>query len=68
MVRVVSDDATRNLPAIEDAVDPEGKLRPLKIAEAFVRAPRAATAFVRDVRRSLATLTETARALSGIAV
>jgi hypothetical protein len=66
MVRVVSDDASRDLPPIDDAIDAEGRLRPLKIAAAFVRAPRAATAFVRDVRGALATLTETARALSAL--
>jgi hypothetical protein len=65
MVRVVSDDASRDLPPIDDAIDAEGRLRPLKIAAAFVRAPRAASAFVRNVRGALATLTETARALSG---
>jgi|GEM_PF-1508085 len=63
MVRVVSDDASRDLPPIGDAVDALGRVRPLKIALAFARAPRAAFAFVRDVRSALATLTETTQAI-----
>ena len=46
MVRVVSDDASRDLPAIEDAIDAEGRLRPLQIA----RRVRARTARRADVR------------------
>jgi hypothetical protein len=57
MVRVVSDDASRDLPAIGDAIDAEGRIRPLRIAVAFARAPRTAFAFVQGVRRALATLT-----------
>jgi nucleoside phosphorylase len=64
MVRVVSDDASRDLPPIEDAIDAEGRLRPLRIASAFVRSPRAALAFVRDVRGALAKLAETAGAIT----
>jgi hypothetical protein len=66
IVRVVSDDASRDLPPIEGAIDTEGRLRPLRIALAFARAPRAAFAFVPGVRRALATLTETARAIDGL--
>jgi adenosylhomocysteine nucleosidase len=65
MVRVVSDDASRDLPPIGGAIDAQGRVRPLAIALAFARAPRAAVAFVRDVRRALTTLTETARAMEG---
>ncbi|HWT04581.1 MAG TPA: hypothetical protein VN224_02390 [Xanthomonadales bacterium] len=65
MVRVVSDDASRDLPPIGGTIDAEGRVRPLTIALAFARAPRAAFAFVRDVRRALATLTETVRAVEG---
>ena len=64
MVRVVSDDASRNLPPIDDAIDEGGHLRPLLVAGAFARAPIAAYAFVRDVRLALAKLTEIARAIS----
>jgi nucleoside phosphorylase len=63
MVRVVSDDVSRDLPPIEDAFDAEGRLQPLRIAIAFARAPRAAFAFVRDVRRALRVLRATARAI-----
>ncbi|HEY0380897.1 MAG TPA: hypothetical protein VGC72_01730 [Candidatus Elarobacter sp.] len=66
IVRVVSDDASRDLPPIEGAIDAEGRLRPLRIALAFARAPRAAFVFVPGVRRALATLTETARAIDGL--
>jgi nucleoside phosphorylase len=64
MVRVVSDDASRDLPPIGGAIDSEGRVRPAAIALAFARAPRAAFAFVRNVRRALATLTETARVVA----
>ncbi|MDQ6941731.1 MAG: hypothetical protein M3169_04350 [Candidatus Eremiobacteraeota bacterium] len=63
MVRVVSDDASRDLPAIGDAIDAQGRLRPGRLAIAFAGAPRAAFAFVRGVRRALATLTETTQAI-----
>jgi nucleoside phosphorylase len=66
MVRVVSDDASRDLPPIEDAIDAHGRLQPLRIALTFARAPRAAFPFIRDVRRALATLTVTARTVGGI--
>jgi hypothetical protein len=66
MVRVASDDASRDLPPIEDAIDASGRIRPLPIALAFARAPRAALAFVRDVRGALATLTQTARAVGNL--
>jgi nucleoside phosphorylase len=64
MVRVVSDDASRNLPPIENAIGPDGRLRPLYLALAFARAPRAAVRFVRDVRTALATLADTARTIA----
>ena len=67
MIRVASDDAARDLPPIENAVDAAGRIRALQIALAFARAPRAAFAFVRDVRRALATLSDTARTIGGIA-
>jgi nucleoside phosphorylase len=68
MVRVVSDDASRDLPPIGDAIDACGRIQPLPVALAFARAPLAALAFVRDVRAALGVLTETARAISLAAV
>ncbi len=65
MVRVVSDDASRDLPPIGNTIDSNGRVQPLKIALAFARAPRAAIAFVRNVRRALAALTGTAQAVGG---
>lgn len=66
MVRVVSDDASRDLPPIADAIDGQGRVRALRLAAAFARTPGAAFAFVRDVRRALAALTVTARTVGGM--
>jgi adenosylhomocysteine nucleosidase len=68
MVRVVSDDASRDLPPIDDAIDANGRIQPVPVALAFARAPLAAFAFVRDVRSSLGVLTETARTINLVAV
>jgi hypothetical protein len=62
MVRVVSDDPRRDLPALQRAIV-DGRVDGLRIALAFVRVPSTAFAFVRDVRRALATLTQVARTL-----
>jgi nucleoside phosphorylase len=64
MVRVVSDDAARELPALGDAIAPDGTIRPARIALAFARRPLAAFAFVRNVRKALAALSDLARVLS----
>ena len=61
MARVVSDDARFDLPPIDDAIGPDGRVRPLRIAFAFARAPRAALRFVRDVRAALVALRDVAR-------
>lgn len=66
MVRIVSDDASHNLPPIENVIGPDGRLRPVYLALAFARAPLAAVRFVRDVRTGLATLTETARTVAAL--
>lgn len=59
MVRIVSDDARRDLPDIADAIAPDGTLRPLVLARAFARAPLAALRFSLDARRALAVLSST---------
>ncbi|MEO7039417.1 MAG: hypothetical protein ABI186_05230 [Candidatus Elarobacter sp.] len=64
MVRVVSDDATRDLPALEHAIGAGGRLDVARTALAFVRRPRAAAAFVRGARAALAALSETARVIA----
>jgi hypothetical protein len=64
MVRVVSDDASRDLPALERAIRADGSIDVLRIAAAFVRSPRAAYAFIRDVRHALGRLTKITRTLS----
>jgi len=66
MVRVVSDDAARDLPPIDDALDAAGRIQPLPIALAFARAPLAAFSFVRNVGGALSVLTEVVRAVSGV--
>ncbi len=63
MVRVVSDDASRDLPPLDAAIDPGGRIHAARVALAFARAPLAALAFVRGVRAALRVLTETARAI-----
>jgi len=64
MVRIVSDDASRDLPALERAIRADGSIDVARIAAAFVRSPRAAYAFSRDVRRALRRLGETSAVLS----
>jgi adenosylhomocysteine nucleosidase len=63
MIRVVSDDATRDLPALEGAIRADGRLDIARIAYALLRRPRAALAFVRNVRLALRTLTLVAEKL-----
>lgn len=64
MLRVVSDDARRDLPALRDAIRADGRLAVMRIAAAFAQDPRGAAAFVRDVRAALRTLTAIAAAVS----
>ncbi len=64
MVRVVSDDATRELPPLDDAFGDDGALRAHRVALALVRRPLAAYAFVRDVRRALRVLRAVVRTIS----
>ena len=65
MVRVVSDDGSRDLPALQGAIRPDGRVDGLRIGLAFARAPAGALAFVCDVRTALTGLTTVARALDG---
>jgi hypothetical protein len=53
VVRVASDDPSFDLPPIEAAFAPDGKLRPLHLTRAFITRPLAAVRFVRDVRQAL---------------
>lgn len=64
MVRVVSDAGDYDLPPIGDAIDAQGRLRPLRLALGFARAPRGAARFVADVRRALTALEAVAAALT----
>ncbi len=65
MVRVVSDDASRDLPALQGAIRADGRVDGARIALAFARSPWGAFRFARDVRTALARLTAVARALAG---
>jgi hypothetical protein len=56
IVRIASDDPTFDLPPIEEAFTPEGKIRLLQLAMAFAAQPRAAIRFITDARRALHTL------------
>jgi nucleoside phosphorylase len=64
MVRVVSDDPQRDLPAIEGVIRPDGSLDAVGLARAFIRDPRDAFAFVRDVQRALRVLARVASSLT----
>ena len=61
MVRVVSDDASRDLPPISDAIDEQGRVRALRLTVAFARAPLGAFVFARDVMSALNVLTRVTR-------
>lgn len=63
MVRVVSDDASRDLPPIADAIDEQGRVRALRLVMAFARSPLGAFAFARSVLSALNVLTGVARAI-----
>jgi hypothetical protein len=64
IVRIASDDPTFDLPPIEEAFTPTGKIRPLHLARAFATHPIAAARFIRDVRRALTTLGTTAAVIA----
>jgi hypothetical protein len=64
MVRIVSDDDSRDLPALERTIRSDGSVDVVRIATAFVRSPRAAYAFIRDVRHALGRLTEITHTLA----
>lgn len=64
MIRIVSDDDSRDLPALEGAIRADGTVDVLRIVTAFVRSPRAAYAFIRNVRHALDRLTEITHTLS----
>jgi nucleoside phosphorylase len=65
MVRIVSDDASYDLPDIARALDAGGSLRPLILIGALMRKPRSALRFISDARRALAVLgATTARLVS----
>lgn len=56
MVRVVSDDASQDLPDITAAFSPEGTLKPLSLALGMVRQPQAAMRLIRGSLQGLKTL------------
>jgi hypothetical protein len=64
MVRVVSDDASHDLPPLDDVIDAQGQLRLSRVAVAFARAPFDVFSFAYGVRRALNELTQTARTVA----
>lgn len=66
MVRVVSDDARRDLPALDGVIRADGRLDTVRLLTAFVRDPRSAFAFARDAQRALGILGRTARELTSL--
>jgi hypothetical protein len=66
MVRVVSDDARRDLPALGRVIRPDGRLDVGQLMMAFARDPRGAFGFARDARRALQRLGSAARALTAL--
>jgi nucleoside phosphorylase len=56
VVRVVSDDVTGNIPDLSNAIDAEGKLRPIPTAIAMLRQPLAATRLIRGSLKGLKVL------------
>jgi hypothetical protein len=58
MVRVVSDDADRNLPNLSSAISPEGSLQPLPLALGMMRQPIAASRLIRGAMHGLRVLQE----------
>ena len=66
MVRVVSDDAHRDLPALDGVIRADGRLDAGRLMTAFARDPGGAFAFVRDARRALDILGRTAGELTSL--
>lgn len=58
IIRVVSDDATGNLPDLSVAFDTSGDLRPLALAIAFIKNPIAAVRLIRGALIALRQLEE----------
>ena len=64
MIRVVSDDASHDLPNLKTAIDQNGNLKPLELAIAFVKNPIAAIRLIRGSLKSLQILSEVSLILS----
>lgn len=62
VVRIISDDATRNLPDFNQALGKNGKIRPEKAALVMVRRPGAALIFLKGLQRSVRVLRQVAEA------
>jgi len=63
MVRVVSDDAQYNIPALDSAISPDGYIQPLSLASKMLRQPIAATRLIRGSLQGLMVLQKSAKAL-----
>ena len=58
MIRVVSDDASHDLPNLKTAIDQNGNLKPLELAISFVKNPIAAIRLIRGSLKSLQILSQ----------
>lgn len=65
MLRVISDDATHNLPDLNDTIDSEGRLRSRSLALAFLRQPLNALRLIQGALRGLKVLQEVTQYLYG---
>lgn len=63
MVRVVSDNATHDIPNLTAAISPEGALQPLALALGMLRQPFAALRLMRGSLQGLSVLERTAKQL-----
>ncbi|QLE56733.1 phosphorylase [Nostoc sp. TCL26-01] len=66
MLRVVSDDCHHDIPDISAAINPDGSLQPLILAQRFLRQPVAATHLIRGSLRGLKVLEQMMRSLFSV--
>lgn len=66
MVRVISDDTRGDIPDLSRAIATDGALRPLALAGAMGRSPRAALRLIRGSLRGLAVLRQVATQLKSL--
>lgn len=63
MLRVISDDATHNLPDLSHTIDSEGRIQAIALALAFLRQPQKALRLIQGSRQGLKVLQAVIRCL-----